>query len=323
MCGVLIWYYYKKRKEKERLDKLPIQKAQPANKKLVNGGMFKDVKIRQPSRNSKTPRTMTGTLTPVFTNGDVKVNIDTDPGIRRENSICISVQSRGAPGYGDLEQERKVGPAPVEEPEKVNEIKDDTIIESDNEVTLASTFLPISPHEKNILNYTDDDIKAIAKKDKLRLEDVDNEVDDMDKIDDELGLPRLSGAFTPVIRPEEIPTLPPVSYRKSAETNVEEVKDDKTPAGIVKVKLKKHKKKKRVTSSKSNLKGSPPKSPIKGMLECPKDSTPFLDRIKRTEEEKAQLEQKEKVEKEVKRAESEMKQARVSLETPATNRSKR
>lgn len=306
MCGLLIWYYYKKRKEREAIDKLPLQKAHPANKRLTNGDLYRDGKIRD----SKTPATM---------NGDVKVTIDTDPSIRRENSIHISMASRGGSGMGALESEPpKVGPAPVEEPEKVNQMSDDVIVENENEAALASTFLPRTPDEKNLMNFTDEEIKEIERKDAEKRKEKEEDDFDMDDIDDELGLPRLSRAFTPVIQPEEA-TLPTLAYKKKVEES-EESDDDKRADGIKKVKLKKSiKKKKRVHSSKHR-----PRSSANLRIDSFKE-TPFLERLKKTEAEKADLDQREKIEKEMKQIENEVIKARVSLgaSTPATNKSKR
>lgn len=307
--AILIWYYYKKRKEREAIDKLPLQKAHPANKRLTNGDLYRDGKLRD----SKTPGAM---------NGDVKVNLETDPAIRRENSIHISMTSRGGSGFGGLEgpEPMKIGPAPVEEPEKVNQISDDVIIETENEAALASTFLPRTPDERNELIFTDEEIKEIERKDaeKRKADDDDNEFD-MDDIDDELGLPRLSRAFTPVIQPEEA-TLPSIAYKKRIIEESEESDDEKRPDGVRKVKLKKHaKRKKRVLSSKHR-----PKSGHKSRSESFKE-TPFLERLRKVETEKADLEQREKIEKEMKQIENEVIKARVSLgaTTPATNKSKR
>ena len=268
VSAFLIWYYYKKRKEKEARDKLPLQKSQPANKKLANGELYKNGNV---PRESKTPKRVQ--------NGDVKINMDARmddiTSIRREDSICLSMASRGPsvlPGLS--ESASRNGPAPVEEPEKVNE---SAIEESDNETTLASTFLPISPLEKQLLNFSPRDI---AEKQAKLSKKEENEID-MDDIDDELGLPRLSrAAFTPVIDPEPVP-LPTLIYKKpEVETESEE---ERTKDGIKKVKLKK-KKKKRVTSAKDNLKGTRPKSATKQKTGKGKEF-PFLERIKRQESE--------------------------------------
>ncbi|XP_053400846.1 uncharacterized protein LOC128557479 isoform X2 [Mercenaria mercenaria] len=109
VCGVLLWYYYKKRKQRE-VDKLPLQKAQPANKRLVNGDLYRDGRVT----GSKTPRAM---------NGDVKVNVEDELGVRRENSIHISMTSRGGSGLGGLDGDRRQGVAPVEEPELAKNAK--------------------------------------------------------------------------------------------------------------------------------------------------------------------------------------------------------
>ena len=268
VAAFLIWYYYKKRKEKEARDKLPLQKSQPANKKLANGELYKNGHV--PSRESKTPRRMQ--------NGDVKINMDARmddiASIRREDSICLSMASRGPSVLpGQSETASRNGPAPVEEPEKVNE---SAVDESDHDTTLASTFLPISPAEKQLLNFSPRDI---AEK-QAKLEKEEKEID-MDDIDDELGLPRLSrAAFTPVIDPEPAP-LPTLIYKKpEVETESEE---ERTKDGIKKVKLKK-KKKKRVTSAKDNLKGTRPKSATKQKTGKFKEF-PFLERIKKQESE--------------------------------------
>lgn len=304
----IIGYYYKKRKERDAIDKLPLQRAHPANKRLTNGDLYRDGKIRD----SKTPGTM---------NGDVRVALETDPSVRRENSIHISMTSRGGSGMGGVEPEpKKIGPAPVEEPEKVNEMSDEAIIETENEAALASTFLPRTPDERTEMHFTDEEIKEIERKDAEKRKKDDEEEDefDMDDIDDELGLPRLSRAFTPVIQPEEA-TLPTLAYKKKLEES-EESDDEKRADGIKKVRLKKHgKKKKRVLSSKHR-----PKSGARLRPDSFKE-TPFLERIKKTEAEKAELEQREKIEKEMKQIENEVIKARVSLgaSTPATNKSKR
>ena len=269
VAAFLIWYYYKKRKEKEARDQLPLQKSQPANKKLANGELYKNGHV--PRAESKTPRRMQ--------NGDVKINMDARmddiASIRREDSICLSMASRGPsvlPGQS-LESASRNGPAPVEEPEKVNE---NAIDESDNETTLASTFLPISPAEKQLLNFSPRDV---AEKQAKLSEKEEKEID-MDDIDDELGLPRLSrAAFTPVIDPEPAP-LPTLIYKKpEVETESEE---ERTKDGIKKVKLKK--KKKRVKSAKDNLKGARPKSATNKKTGKLKEF-PFLERIKKQESE--------------------------------------
>ncbi|XP_053400845.1 uncharacterized protein LOC128557479 isoform X1 [Mercenaria mercenaria] len=305
VCGVLLWYYYKKRKQRE-VDKLPLQKAQPANKRLVNGDLYRDGRVT----GSKTPRAM---------NGDVKVNVEDELGVRRENSIHISMTSRGGSGLGGLDGDRRQGVAPVEEPE-VNYISDDVIIESENEATLASTFLPISTDEKNELHFTDEEIKAIEKK-SFQKEEKDSGFD-MDEIDDELGLPRLSRAFTPVIQPEEA-TLPTIAYKKINDTETES-DDERRADGIKKVKLKKHgKKKKRVRSAKENVKGVRVKSGSKTRSSSVRE-TPFLDRLKKQETETAEREHREKIEREMKEIENEVIKARVSQgnSTPATIKSK-
>lgn len=305
VCGALIWYYYKKRKQRE-IDKLPLQKPQPANKRLVNGDLYRDGR----KTGSKTPRAM---------NGDVKVNIEEDLGIRRENSIHISMTSRGGSGLGGLEGgDRKQGVAPVEEPE-VNYVSDDVIIESENEGALASTFLPITPDERHELHFTDEEIKEIERKSAQK--DETEDVFDMDEIDDELGLPRLSRAFTPVIQPEEA-TLPTITYKKKAETETES-DEERRADGIKKVKLKKNvKKKKRVRSAKENVKGVRPSSSSKSHSIR---ATPFLERIKQQEAENTEKEQRDRVEKEMKEIENEVIKARVSqgASTPATNKYKR
>jgi hypothetical protein len=308
VCAALIWHYYKKRKQQE-IDKMPLQKTQPANKRLVNGDLYRDGKIA----GSKTPRAM---------NGDARLNMEDEMGIRRENSIHISMTSRGGSGLGGLDGiERRSGVAPVEEPE-VNYISDDVIIESENEATLASTFLPISTDEKNELHFTDEEIKAIERKSaENKKEDKDSGFD-MDDIDDELGLPRLSRAFTPVIQPEEA-TLPSIAYKKKIETETES-DDEKRADGIKKVKLKKHKKKKRVRSAKENIKGARVNSGTKSRTISMRE-TPFLERIKKQESENAEKEHREKLEREMKEIENEVIKARVSqgYSTPATNKSRR
>lgn len=310
VCGVLIWYYYKKRKQRD-LEKAPLQKAHPANKRLANGSVFD-------GKGSKTPRAMNGDAT--------KVHIETDPSIRRENSIHISMTSRQGSGMGGLDGERHGAPAPVEDPE-VNYLSDDIIVESETEEVEASpphesTFLPITPSERHELHFTDDEIKEIERRSAAQRNEVEPVENDMDRIDDELGLPRLSRAFTPIIQPEE-PTLPPVAFRKKNETETES-EDDRRPDGIKKVKLKKKQKKKRVHSSKGNVKGFRP-SPTKQLRAESMRETPFLERIKKQEHEKAELDQKEKLEKEMRDIENEVIKARVSLggSTPATNKSTR
>lgn len=315
LCGVLVWYYYKKRKEREAIEKLPLQKAHPANKRLTNGDLYRDGRLRD----SKTPGTM---------NGDCKVNIDFDPAIRRENSIHISMASRGGSGMGALEGPEptmKIGPAPVEEPEKVNvnHISDDVIIESENEAALASTFLPRTPDERNELHFTDAEIREIERKDaeaKRKAKEEEDEEFNMDEIDDELGLPRLSRAFTPVMQPEEA-TLPSLAYKKRIEEETDS-DDDIRADGIKKVKLKKRGKKKRRVLSSKGLKNRP-KSALKPKAESFRE-TPFLERIKKVDSEKAELEHREKIEKEMKQIENEVIKARVSLgaSSPATNKSK-
>ncbi|KAL4230763.1 hypothetical protein ACF0H5_011138 [Mactra antiquata] len=298
VCGVLIWYYYKKRKQRDS-EKAPLQKAHPANKRLANGSVFVEGK----GRGSRTPRIM---------NGDTKYHIETDPGIRRENSIHISMTSRQGSGLNGLDGDKKHDVAPVEEPE-VNYLSDDVIVESETEVEEPSaphesTFLPITPHERSELHFTDDEIRAIERRSAAQnnaIEEVDN---DMDRIDDELGLPRLSRAFTPIIQPEE-PTLPLVAYKKK-ETDTD-TDDGKRPDGIKKVKLKKKVKKKRVQSAKGNIKGVRPGSMSKSRCESMRE-TPFLERIKKQEQEKTELEQREKLEKEMRNIENEVIKARLS-----------
>jgi len=309
IVALLIWYYYKKRKEREAIDKLPLQRAHPANKRLTNGDLYRDGKLRD----SKSRGTQ---------NGDVKVQMETDPSIRRENSIHISMASRGGSGFGSLEgpETMKIGPAPVEEPEKVNQISDEVIIENENEAALASTFLPRTPDERSGLHYTDAEIKEIERKDAEARNDDDDDEFDMDDIDDELGLPRLSRAFTPVIQPEEA-TLPSIAFKKKIEES-DETDDDKRADGIRKVKLKKKaKKKRRVMSSKHHR---PKSSGTKPRAESFKETT-FLDRLRKADSEKVELVQREKIEKEMKQIENEVIKARVSLgaTTPATNKSRR
>ena len=277
--GVLICYYYKKRKEKEARDNLPLQKSQPANKRLTNGHLFKDSKIRDSKTTLQTPN-----ATPLKPqNGDVKINMDDIIGIRREDSICLSMTSRGPSILpGQSETESRNGPAPVEEPEKVRDLFNNTIEESDHETTLASTFLPISPAEKQLLNFSPRDIAEKEARNKEEKEDI-----DMDDIDDELGLPRLSrAAFTPVTTPEPA-TLPTLIYKKLE--NESETEDERTADGIKKVKLKKRKKKIRVTSAKGNVKGAKPKSATKQKTAKGKEF-PFLERIKKQDSESIQME---------------------------------
>lgn len=267
VCGALVIWHYKKRTEKDARDKLPLQKSQPANKRLANGDMFKDSK----RKDSNTPK--------VAQNGDVKINMDDISGsIRREDSICLSVASRGPSVLPQLsETASRNGPAPVEEPEKVNDITNSAIEESDLETTLASTFLPISTADKQLLNFSPRDIEEKEKENKKK------EEIDMDDIDDELGLPRLSrAAFTPVVDPEPAP-LPVLIFKKpEVETESEE---ERTKDGIKKVKLKKIKKKHRVTSAKGRVKSARPKSATKQKTGKGKEF-PFLERIKKEEKEK-------------------------------------
>jgi len=315
--GLIVYYYHKRKREEIENDKLPLSKAHPANIRLTNGDLYRD-SIRKSKhsnnfRDSKTPGTISR---------DVKINVDEDPGVRRENSIFLTMSSRGGSGMGPLEtplpeSARGRSVVPVEEPEKVN----DTIAESEVEADaiLASTFLPISPDQRTDLNFTDDEIKEIeraAEREKEKNKDKEDEFD-MDEIDDELGLPRLSRAFTPVYQPEEA-TLPAISYRKNEV--ITDTDDDLRPDGIKKVKVKKHTKK-RVRSSKLKRVGSGSKQ-IRDMMQS---ETPFLERVKKVEAERADLEHRAKLEKEMKEIENEVIKARVSqgLDPPATNKSKR
>lgn len=286
-----------------------MQKPQPANTRLVNGDLYRD----GGKRILRTPRIM---------NGDVKLNLEADPEIRRENSIHISMTSRGGSGFGGLDGgDRKHGVAPVEEPEVIY-ISDDVIIESENEAALASTFLPITPDERNVLHFTDEEIKAIERKSAQQQEDKDDEFD-MDDVDDELGLPRLSRAFTPIIQQEEPPSLPTIAYKKKVETDTESVEEVRAD-GIKKVKLKKKVKKKRVKSTKGNIKGVRPKS-ILNKADTVRE-TPFLERLKLQDAEIAAQVQRESLINELKTIEkNEVIKARVSHggSAPATNKTKR
>ena len=275
VTGVVLCYYYKKRKEKEARDKLPVKKSEPANKRLANGHLFKDTKVRDANMNNLQTPSKTQ-------NGDVKINLDDIAGIRREDSICISMTSRGPSVMpGQSETESRNGPAPVEEPEKVTDLSTTIIDESDHETTFASTFLPISPAEKQLLNFSPRDIAEKEAKNKEIKEDL-----DMDEIDDELGLPRLSrAAFTPVGTPEPAP-LPTLKYKKLE--HVSDTEEERRPDGIKKVKLKK-KKKIRVTSAKGSVKGARPKSATKQKTGRGKEF-PFLERIKKQDTESIQTE---------------------------------
>ncbi|KAH3834042.1 hypothetical protein DPMN_107360 [Dreissena polymorpha] len=327
VCACLIYLYYRKRKEKEaEADRLPLSKAHPANIRLKNSDLY-----RESLRKREKPTLMTETKSNGAVNGDVKLDIDKDPGIQRENSIYFTMNSRGGSGMGPLETPniRPGSVAPVEEPDKVNNPADQTIAESEFETTaadavLASTFLPISPDDHAELNYTDAEIREIERKAEKEKEK-DNEKDefDMDEIDDELGLPRLSRAFTPVAQPQPEPaTLPSIAYKKQVDDTGS--LDDTREDGIKKVKVKKHlRKKKRALSSRESLQDR--LASAMGRAESFNKETPFLERIKKMDKEKAELEQKAQLEKEMKQIENEVIKARVSLgaSRSATNKSNR